>query len=152
MDIRGMIRQMTLEEKAGLCSGQDFWRLKAVERLGLPNVMVSDGPHGLRKQDQKGDHLGLNESIPAVCFPTGAALACSFDRDLISQVGRALGAECQAEDVAVVLGPAVNIKRSPLCGRNFEYLSEDPYLAGQMAAGHIQGVQWPEIMIRKRRA
>ena len=77
MDIRGMIRQMTLEEKAGLCSGQDFWRLKAVERLGLPNVMVSDGPHGLRKQDQKGDHLGLNESIPAVCFPTGAALACS---------------------------------------------------------------------------
>lgn len=141
MDIRGMIRQMTLEEKAGLCSGQDFWRLKAVERLGLPNVMVSDGPHGLRKQDQKGDHLGLNESIPAVCFPTGAALACSFDRDLISQVGRALGAECQAEDVAVVLGPAVNIKRSPLCGRNFEYLSEDPYLAGQMAAGHIQGVQ-----------
>ncbi len=141
MDVRGIIQQMTLEEKAGLCSGQDFWHLKAVERLGIPGVMVSDGPHGLRKQAQQGDHLGINDSIPAVCFPTGAALACSFDRDLIFQVGQALGKECQAEDVSIVLGPAVNIKRSPLCGRNFEYLSEDPYLAGQMAASHIKGVQ-----------
>ena len=141
MDVRGIIQQMTLEEKAGLCSGQDFWHLKAVERLGIPGVMVSDGPHGLRKQAQQGDHLGINDSIPSVCFPTGAALACSFDRDLIFQVGQALGKECQAEDVSIVLGPAVNIKRSPLCGRNFEYLSEDPYLAGQMAASHIKGVQ-----------
>lgn len=140
-DIRSIISQMTLEEKAGMCSGKDFWHLKGVERLGIPEVMVSDGPHGLRKQNEKADHLGANESIKAVCFPTACATACSFDRDLLKELGEALGDECQAEDVSVILGPAVNIKRSPLCGRNFEYFSEDPYLAAQMAAAHIQGVQ-----------
>ena len=141
MDIKKLVSEMTLEEKAGMCSGKDFWHLKGVERLGIPEVMVSDGPHGLRKQDSEGDHLGVNDSIVAVCFPAGCAVASSFDRDLIRSMGEAIGEECQAEDVSVVLGPAVNIKRSPLCGRNFEYLSEDPYLAGEMAASYINGVQ-----------
>lgn len=140
-DIKKIISEMTLEEKAGMCSGADFWHLKSVERLGIPQVMVSDGPHGLRKQDQSADHLGINDSIKAVCFPTACATACSFDRDLLQEMGEALGKECQAEDVSVILGPAANIKRSPLCGRNFEYFSEDPYLASQMAASHIKGVE-----------
>ena len=140
-DVKGIIREMTLEEKAGMCSGKDFWHLKGVERLGIPEVMVSDGPHGLRKQAVEADHLGLNESIKAVCFPTACATACSFDRDLLEEMGERIGDECQAEDLSVILGPAVNIKRSPLCGRNFEYFSEDPYLASQMAAAHIKGVQ-----------
>lgn len=139
--IKELISQMTLEEKAGLCSGLDFWHTKPVERLGIPSVMVSDGPHGLRKQDDKADHLGINESIKAVCMPAGCATAASFDRELIGRMGESLGASCQHEQVSVLLGPAVNIKRSPLCGRNFEYLSEDPYLAGEMAAAHINGVQ-----------
>ena len=124
-----------------MCSGKDFWHLKGVERLGIPEVMVSDGPHGLRKQAAEADHLGLNESIKAVCFHTACATACSFDRDLLEEMGERIGDECQAEDLSVILGPAVNIKRSPLCGRNFEYFSEDPYLASQMAAAHIKGVQ-----------
>ena len=140
-DVKGIIREMTLEEKAGMCSGKDFWHLKGVERLGIPEVMVSDGPNGLRKQAAEADHLGLNESIKAVCFPTACATACSFDRDLLEEMGERIGDECQAEDLSVILGPAVNIKRSPLCGRNFEYFSEDPYLASQMAAAHINGVQ-----------
>ena len=140
-DVKGIIREMTLEEKAGMCSGKDFWHLKGVERLGIPEVMVSDGPHGLRKQAAEADHLGLNESIKAVCFPTACATACSFDRELLEEMGERIGDECQAEDLSVILGPAVNIKRSPLCGRNFEYFSEDPYLASQMAAAHIKGVQ-----------
>lgn len=140
-NVKKIVSQMTLEEKAGMCSGKDFWHLKSVERLGIPEVMVSDGPHGLRKQAENTDHLGINESIKAVCFPTACATACSFDRDLLEEMGYALGKECQAENVSVLLGPAVNIKRSPLCGRNFEYFSEDPYLAGQMAKAHIQGVQ-----------
>lgn len=140
-DIKAIIRQMTLEEKAGMCSGKDFWHLKSVERLGIPEVMVSDGPHGLRKQDDKADHLGINDSIKAVCFPAACATACSFDRELIRELGETVGKECQAENISVILGPAVNIKRSPLCGRNFEYFSEDPYLAGQMAKAHIEGVQ-----------
>lgn len=141
MEIKELISKMTLEEKAGLCSGEDFWHTKAVERLGIPSMMVSDGPHGLRKQNQEGDHLGINESIEAVCFPSGSAMAASFDRDLAYQVGQAIGKECQAEGVGVLLGPAVNIKRSPLCGRNFEYYSEDPYLTAEIAIGEIQGVQ-----------
>ena len=132
---------MTLEEKAGLCSGADFWHTKAVERLGIPASMVSDGPHGLRKQDEAGDHLGLNESIMAVCFPAASATAASFNTELIEKMGEALGESCQHENLSVILGPAVNIKRSPLCGRNFEYFSEDPYLAGKMAAGLIKGIQ-----------
>lgn len=140
-DVKAIVKQMTLEEKAGMCSGKDFWHLKGVERLGIPEVMVSDGPHGLRKQAEETDHLGLNESIKAVCFPTACATACSFDRDLLQKMGETIGDECQAENLSVILGPAVNIKRSPLCGRNFEYFSEDPYLASQMAAAHIKGVQ-----------
>ena len=140
-DVKGIIREMTLEEKAGMCSGKDFWHLKGVERLGIPEVMVSDGPHGLRKQAAEADHLGLNESIKAVCFPTACATACSFDRDLLEAMGERIGDECQAEDLSVILGPAVNIKRSPLCGRNFEYFSAGPYLASQMTASHIKGVQ-----------
>ncbi|MBU3200352.1 glycoside hydrolase family 3 C-terminal domain-containing protein [Clostridium estertheticum] len=140
-DIKSIISQMTLEEKAGLCSGLDFWHTKSVLRLGIPSIMVTDGPHGLRKQSGESDHLGLNCSVPATCFPSGATLASSWDRSLIEKVGIALGEECQAEDVSILLGPAANIKRSPLCGRNFEYFSEDPYLSSQMAASHIKGVQ-----------
>ncbi len=141
MDIQRIISEMTLEEKAALLSGKDFWHLKGVERLGIPEIMVTDGPHGLRKQAGTSDHLGLNASVPATAFPTAAATACSFDRELIYEMGEALGEMCQQEDVAVILGPGTNIKRSPLCGRNFEYFSEDPYLAGEMAAALILGVQ-----------
>lgn len=141
MDVMAVLKGMTLEEKAGMVNGLDFWHLKGVERLGVPSVMVTDGPHGLRKQVGDADHLGINESCPATAFPTAAGLACSFDRELIGEVGRALGDLCQQEDVAVILGPGANIKRSPLCGRNFEYFSEDPFLTGEMAAAHIQGVQ-----------
>ncbi|HEY4390862.1 MAG TPA: glycoside hydrolase family 3 C-terminal domain-containing protein [Paenibacillus sp.] len=140
-DIQALIAEMTLEEKASLCSGRDFWHLKGIERLGIPSIMVTDGPHGLRKQQGDSDHLGLFESVPATCFPSAAGMASSWDRELIGKVGVALGEECQAEDVAVLLGPGANIKRSPLCGRNFEYFSEDPYLSSEMAASHIQGVQ-----------
>lgn len=143
--IRDLVSKMTLEEKAGLCSGSDFWHTKAVERLGIPNIMVSDGPHGLRKQNEEADHLGVNESIKAVCFPAGCGAATSFNRDLIGKMGQALGNECQAEKVGVILGPAVNIKRSPLCGRNFEYYSEDPYLATEIATAHIKGVQSKKV-------
>ena len=128
-----------------MCSGLDFWHLKSVERLGIPEVMVSDGPHGLRKQDDKGDHLGMNDSIKAVCFPPAALSACSFDRSLMEAMGETIGREAQANDVSVVLGPAVNIKRSPLCGRNFEYYSEDPLIAGKMGAAMVKGIQSQHI-------
>ena len=140
-DIRNLIAKMTLEEKAGLLSGDDFWHTKAVERLGVPRSMVSDGPHGQRKQDDQADHLGINESIKAVCFPAASATAASFDPELIEKMGEALGEACQHEKLSVLLGPAVNIKRSPLCGRNFEYFSEDPYLTGVMATALIKGIQ-----------
>ena len=140
-DVKKLVASMTLEEKAGMCSGADFWNTKSIERLEIPSVMMSDGPHGMRKQEGEADHLGLNESIEAVCFPAACATASSFDVDLIQRMGEILGEECQAEDLSMLLGPAVNIKRSPLCGRNFEYFSEDPYLAGKMAAAYINGVQ-----------
>jgi beta-glucosidase len=139
-DIKGIIKQMTLEEKAGLCLGLNVWHTKGVERLGIPSIMMTDGPHGLRKQVGSADHLGIHQSVPATCFPSGAALACSWDRELLRKVGVALGKECQAQGVSILLGPAANIKRSPLCGRNFEYFSEDPYLSTEMATGHIKGV------------
>ena len=139
MDIKKIIGQMTLEEKAGLCSGADFWKTKAVERLDVPQMMVSDGPHGLRKQDDQADHAGINESIKAVCFPTGVTVCSSFDKELIREMGENLGEACQAEDLGVLLGPAVNIKRSPLCGRNFEYFSEDPFLSAEMATAPDSG-------------
>lgn len=140
-EIRLLVSQLTLEEKAGLCSGLDFWHTKPVERLGIPSVMMTDGPHGLRKQAEGADHLGLNQSVPATCFPSGAGLACSFDPQLLREVGAALGRECNAQGVSILLGPAANIKRSPLCGRNFEYYSEDPVLSSRLAAAYISGVQ-----------
>lgn len=140
-EIQNLISQMTLEEKAGMCSGADFWKLKCVERLGIPQVMVTDGPHGVRKQAEAADHLGINESEKAICFPAGCATASSFDRDLIRRQGELLGQECQAMNVSTILGPAMNIKRSPLCGRNFEYYSEDPYVSTEIAAALIEGVQ-----------
>lgn len=139
--IRELVAQMTLEEKAAMCSGADFWHTEAVERLGIPASMVSDGPHGLRKQDEEADHLGANESIKAVCFPAGCGTAASFNRELLTQMGEVLGNECQAEGISVILGPAVNIKRSPLCGRNFEYYSEDPLVATEIARALIKGIQ-----------
>ncbi|MBU3188824.1 glycoside hydrolase family 3 C-terminal domain-containing protein [Clostridium bowmanii] len=145
MNVKKILSEMTLEEKAGLCSGSDFWHTKAIERLGVPEVMVSDGPHGLRSQDQNLDNPGINDSIKAVCFPASCAMAASFDRKLIYEMGEAIGDECQHENISTILGPAVNIKRSPLCGRNFEYFSEDPYLATEMATNHIKGVQSKNI-------
>ncbi len=138
-----LLSKMTLEEKVGICSGKDFWNLKGVERLGIPEIMVTDGPHGLRKKnpEKNSDKSGLSDSVPTTCFPTAATTACSWDPALLYEMGVALGEECLSEKVSVILGPGVNMKRSPLCGRNFEYFSEDPVLAGELAAGLINGVQ-----------
>jgi beta-glucosidase len=140
-EAKRLVAQMTLKEKAGFCSGADFWHLKSLERLGLRQIMVSDGPHGLRKQAETSDHLGMGVSVPATCFPAAGTLASAWDPELCQQMGEALAKECAAEDVAVILGPGINIKRNPLCGRNFEYFSEDPLLAGVLAAAFIRGVQ-----------
>ena len=140
LNIEEILKEMTLEEKASMCSGADFWHTEAIDRLSLPAAMLSDGPHGLRKQEDDPDHLGIAGSIEAVCFPTASAMACSFDRELIQQTGAALGEECQAEGVNVLLGPGINMKRSPLCGRNFEYFSEDPLLTGKIAAAIVRGI------------
>ena len=131
----------SLEEKAAFCSGRGFWHMEANERLGVASVMLTDGPHGLRKQAGDGDHVGLGQSVPATCFPTACALASSWDRNLLHEVGVALGEQCAAENVAVLLGPGMDIKRHPLCGRNFEYFSEDPLLSGELAAALIDGIQ-----------
>ncbi len=136
-----IIKKLSLEEKASLCSGSDFWHTEPIADKGIPAIMVSDGPHGLRKQNLEEEDCELSSSIKAVCFPTAASLAASFDRALVEKVGEALGEECQAENISVLLGPGNNIKRSPVCGRNFEYFSEDPFLAGEIAAAHIKGVQ-----------
>jgi len=136
-----IIQQLSLDEKIKLLSGKNFWELHAIESQGLKSIMLTDGPHGLRKQITDSDHLGISQSVPATCFPTASAMACSWNKDLIHQVGQALGDECRSEHVSVLLGPGINIKRHPLCGRNFEYFSEDPYLTGKMAASWIQGVQ-----------
>ena len=136
-----MIKKMTLEEKAAFLSGKGEWQTWDFERLGIPSMYCSDGPHGIRKQAGAGDHLGLNPSLPATCFPTAATMANSWDPALGEEIGRALGEEARVQDVHVVLGPGLNTKRSPLCGRNFEYFSEDPYLAGKMAAGYVRGIQ-----------
>lgn len=138
---QALLTQLTLEEKAKLCSGQDFWHLEGIERLGLAPVMVTDGPHGLRKQGAAADHLGANKSIPATCFPTASGLASSWNLDLMHDVGAALGEHCVEENVAVLLGPGMNIKRHPLCGRNFEYFSEDPLISGEIAAALVSGIQ-----------
>ena len=136
-----IISQLTLEEKCYLLSGKDFWQTRSVKAKGVPNMTLSDGPHGIRKQEGEGDQLGLNGSVPATCFPTAATMANSWDPALGEELGRYLGEEAASQDVCVLLGPGLNIKRSPLCGRNFEYFSEDPYLAGKMAAGYIRGIQ-----------
>lgn len=136
-----IISQMTLEEKAGLCSGKDFWHLKSIKRLGLDEIMVCDGPHGLRKQNAENDEIGIGNSYPATCFPTAVTTACTWDPDLLYKMGEALAEECLQHEVSVLLGPGTNMKRSPLCGRNFEYFSEDPELAGELAAAFIAGVQ-----------
>jgi len=141
MTAQEIVSQLTLEEKASLCSGKDRWLLKSVEHLGLSSVMVADGPHGLRKQIKADEQSEYGETVHATCFPTAATSVCSFDRDLLHQIGQALAEECLQEKVSVILGPGVNIKRSPLCGRNFEYFSEDPFVAGEMAAALINGVQ-----------
>ena len=141
MTAKEIVSQLTLEEKASLCSGKDFWTLGSVERLGLSSIMVTDGPHGLRKQQAASDQLGINQSMPSTCFPAASASVCSFDRDLLFQMGQAMGEECLQEKVAVILGPGINIKRSPLCGRNFEYFSEDPFVSGEMGAALINGIQ-----------
>ena len=136
-----LIRQMTLEEKCHLLSGRDFWQTQSVKRLGIESTTLSDGPHGIRKQAEGGDQLGLGGSLPATCYPTAATMANSWDPALGEELGRMLGEEAASQDVCVLLGPGLNIKRSPFCGRNFEYFSEDPYLAGKMAAGYIRGIQ-----------
>ena len=125
-DVDQVLGELTLEEKAAFVSGADFWHTVAVERLGVPAIMCSDGPHGLRAQTNEADHIGLAGSVLATCFPTASAIASSWDVDLLHEVGAAIAAEARRWNVSIVLGPGVNIKRSPLCGRNFEYLSEDP--------------------------
>ena len=140
-DVPALLAALTLEEKAALCSGSGFWHTRAVERVGIPNIMVADGPHGLRKQTVSGDDIGMGLSVPATCFPPAAALGSSWDTELLAQVGEAVADEARAEDVGVVLGPGINIKRSPLCGRNFEYLSEDPVLSGDLGAAIVDGLQ-----------
>ncbi|MDR0627423.1 MAG: glycoside hydrolase family 3 protein, partial [Bifidobacteriaceae bacterium] len=139
--ISWLMERLTAKEKLSLLDGLDFWHTQPVERLGIPALMLTDGPHGLRKQVTSADHLGINCSVPATCFPTGAALASSWDTGLLSEVGKALAEEARAEQVGVVLGPGLNIKRSPLCGRNFEYFSEDPLLAGELAGAMVRGLQ-----------
>ncbi len=141
MNKQEIIRKMTLEEKAAFLSGKNEWQTRDFARLGIPSIFCSDGPHGIRKQAGAGDHLGLNESMPATCFPTAATIANSWDEKLGEALGDALGEEAKAEGVNILLGPGLNIKRSPLCGRNFEYFSEDPYLAGKMAASYTRGIQ-----------
>ncbi len=141
MKHQDIISQMSLEEKAHLLSGRDFWQSQSVKRLGVGNMTLSDGPHGIRKQEGAGDQLGLNGSVPATCYPTAATMANSWDPALGEELGEMLGEEAASQDVCVLLGPGLNIKRNPFCGRNFEYFSEDPYLAGKMAAGYIRGIQ-----------
>lgn len=136
-----IIEKMTIEEKAAILSGKNVWQSRNIDRLGIPSIFCADGPHGIRKQAREGDHLGLNASLPATCFPTAASISNSWDMDLCREIGEALGEEASALDVNVLLGPGLNIKRSPLCGRNFEYFSEDPYLSGKLAAAYIMGIQ-----------
>lgn len=132
---------LNTEEKAALTSGASFWETEGIERVGIPSIYLTDGPHGVRKQAQGGDHLGIGDSVPATCFPPAVALGSSWDAELLERVGAALGAEAKAEGVGVLLGPGINIKRSPLCGRNFEYLSEDPILSGRLGASLVRGLQ-----------
>jgi beta-glucosidase len=140
-DLDKLVANMSLEEKASLCSGRDFWHTKEIKSIGLPSIMMTDGPHGMRKQSEKADMVGVNDSIPATCFPSGAGLAASWNVEVFSRVAAAMAQEAKSEKVSILLGPAVCMKRSPLCGRNFEYLSEDPFLAGRLAASYVKSMQ-----------
>lgn len=141
MNIESILRQMTLEDKIALCSGKDFWETKAFEKYGIPSIFMCDGPLGLRKQESRSDMLEINRSLPATCFPAEVTTGGSWNPDLLEEIGTAFGEEAKAQGVNLVLGPGANLKRNPLCGRNFEYFSEDPYLAGKLAAGFIRGIE-----------
>ena len=141
MDIEKILQQMTLEDKIALCSGENFWETKKYEKYGIPSLFMCDGPHGLRKQENVADMLGVNESRKATCFPAEVTTAGSWDPELLAEIGAAIGQEAREQGVGLVLGPGANLKRNPLCGRNFEYFSEDPYLAGKLAAGFIRGAE-----------
>jgi beta-glucosidase len=141
LNIDELLSELTVAEKASLTSGSAFWYTAPVERLGIPAIMVSDGPHGLRAQPHDSDHLGLGGSLPATCFPTASAVASAWNPDLLRRIGEALAQEARACNLSVILGPGINMKRSPLCGRNFEYFSEDPFLAGELAVGIVDGIQ-----------
>jgi beta-glucosidase len=143
--VAALVAGLSVAQKAALCLGSDFWHTAPVSEAGVEAVMLSDGPHGLRKQPGRTDHAGLRDSLPATCFPTASALGSSWDTGLAREVGAALGAEARAQDIAVVLGPGVNIKRHPLCGRNFEYFSEDPHLSGALAAALVEGLQSQQV-------
>ena len=136
-----IIQKLNLEQKCALLSGATTFGTRALPKNNIPSITLSDGPNGVRKQAGAADHLGLNPSVPATCFPTAATVACSWDPALGEQIGQAMGEEAAAQEVAVLLGPGLNTKRSPLCGRNFEYFSEDPYLSGKMAASYVRGIQ-----------
>lgn len=141
MDKKKRIEEMSLEEKVSLTSGKDFWQTQNIERLDVPSIFLSDGPHGIRKQAAAADHLGLNASVPSTCFPTASTMSNSWDIDIAKELGKALGKEAAFLDVNILLGPGMNIKRNPLCGRNFEYFSEDPYLTGKIASSYVIGIQ-----------
>ena len=141
MEIEKILSQMTLEDKIVLCSGANFWQTKKYEKYGIPSLFMCDGPHGLRKQEDAADMLGVNKSRPATCFPAEVTSAGSWDPELLTEIGAAIGEEAKEQGVGLVLGPGANLKRNPLCGRNFEYFSEDPYLAGKLAAGFIRGAE-----------
>jgi beta-glucosidase len=143
--VAALVAGLSVAQKAALCLGSDFWHTAPAREAGVEAVMLSDGPHGLRKQPGRTDHAGLRDSLPATCFPTASALGSSWDTELAREVGTALGAEARAQDIAVVLGPGVNIKRHPLCGRNFEYFSEDPHLSGALAAALVEGLQSQQV-------
>lgn len=141
MDIEEILKKMTLEDKTALCSGANFWETKKYEKYGIPSMFMCDGPHGLRKQEDTADMLGVNESRKATCFPAEVTTAASWDPELLEEIGSAIGGEAIDQGIGLVLGPGANLKRNPLCGRNFEYFSEDPYLAGKLAAGFIKGAE-----------
>jgi beta-glucosidase len=141
MTPKDLVSTLSIDQKIKLLSGKNFWYLHGLAKYDLKSIMLTDGPHGLRKQKGSGDAVGLSDSIPSTCFPTASCLASSWDRDLLKEVGQALGEACLKEGVSVLLGPGVNIKRHPLAGRNFEYFSEDPFLSGHLGAAMIQGIQ-----------
>ena len=141
MNHKELLSRMTLRDKIALCSGENAWETKAMAQYGIESLFMSDGPHGLRKQENAADMLGIHESVPATCYPTAVTTACSWDPDLLQTMGRAIGTEAASMGVKLVLGPGANLKRDPRCGRNFEYFSEDPWLAGKLAAGEIRGLQ-----------